>query len=124
MQITALFIAALIAVESSGRDHVSGDNGQSLGCLQISQGVICDVNSFRGTAFFLEDRLDREKSIEICRYYLDIWGRQLERREGRECTDKDLALIWNMGPFGYRKAHSKAGRDYWDKVVEALGSGE
>jgi len=122
VQITTLLIVALIAVESSGRDDAVGDGGASVGCLQIGLDVIEDVNLLARTSekYMPEDRIDREKSIEICRAYLRYWGGQLEKREGRPATDKDLALIWNMGPYGYRKAHCKAGLDYWCKVEEIL----
>ncbi len=122
MQITTLLIAALIAVESGGNDKAVGDSGASVGCLQIGLDVIEDVNLLARTSekYMPVDRIDREKSIEICRAYLRYWGGQLENREGRPATDKDLALIWNMGPHGYRKAHCKAGLEYWRKVSEIL----
>ena len=40
----AILLAVLIQVESSGNNTAVGDNGKSVGCLQIQQGVIDDVN--------------------------------------------------------------------------------
>ena len=47
MIITAKFLAALIAVESSGNDNAVGDGGASHGPLQIGAAVVEDVNRFR-----------------------------------------------------------------------------
>ena len=120
MIITAKFLAALIAVESSGNDNAVGDGGASHGPLQIGAAVVEDVNRFRkarkqGQFKFPDDCYDREKAKTICRTYKKIYC--TERRLGRKPTFEDAARMWNGGPTGHRK---KATEKYWAKVEREL----
>ena len=104
-----IFLAALIFVESSGRDLARGDRNKALGCLQIHCGVITDVNMHYGTSYKLSDRRSRKKSKEICMMYLDMWA-----------PDEDfytLARIWHGGPRGHKKPETKA---YAKAVLEYM----
>jgi hypothetical protein len=109
--ISALFISALIAVESGGNDRAVGDNGLSHGSLQIRQEVLDDIYRLTGKRFYLHDCYQRETAIYICRTYLTHYG--TVRRLGRSPTSKDLAMIWNRGPDGWRKPDKN---DYWRRV--------
>lgn len=100
----SLLIAALIMVESGGDDQALGDGGRSVGCLQISMGVIQDVNRIYGRRFLPLDRYNRRKSMEICRLYLMHWGSCYEHSTGKPVDAGILARIWNGGPTGWRKA--------------------
>ena len=113
------FIDALIQVESSGNDTAVGDGGKAVGCLQIWQVVIDDVNRVYHTNYRAPDRMDRRKSIEICVKYLAFWGKRYEKKTGRKCTREILARIWNGGPNGYDKKNTV---EYWNKVKMALES--
>ena len=111
-------IAVLIMVESSGNDLAIGDNGDSVGCLQIQKGVIEDVNRIYKVDYTEEHRYNRSSSKDICQYYLNYWV-----RKAYVCTEfpKDqtinvneiAARIWNGGPNGFKKNNTIK---YWNKV--------
>jgi hypothetical protein len=110
-----VLISALIAVESHGDDSAQGGRGE-VGCLQISQPVLDDVNRIQGAIHFTKwDCQDRARSVVICETYLNHYA--TAARIGREVTDCDRARIWNAGPHGWRKTCSLA---YWRKVKRAL----
>lgn len=113
--ISKALIMAIIAIESGGDDFAVGDNGASVGCMQISEAVISDVNEVSPVKYTLDDRLDREKSIEIFRAYIARYC--TEERLGRKPTEQDAARIWVSGPNGYKKSASLA---YWRKVEGAM----
>jgi len=112
---TALLLAALIAVESSGNPAAIGDNGDALGILQIHACVVIDVNRIAKTNYTHRDAFDPEKAREMCRIYLEHYV--TERRLGRPPTMADYARVWNGGPNGYRKP---ATAKYWEKVRSHL----
>lgn len=111
----ALLIVALISVESAGRNHVPGDDYRALGCLQISEWVIQDVNQATGSNYVHTDALERGKAIRICRAYLKHYASK--ERLGRQPTLEDMARIWNGGPNGHLKPSTDA---HWVKVQKAL----
>ena len=108
---TAALLAAMIAVESGGDCRAVGDQGRSIGILQISRGVVEDVNRIRGTHYkWPDDCFDRRKSIEICVAYLTHYG-------GKSKSLEKAARQWVGGPQGHRKAET---RDYWIKVKKHI----
>lgn len=109
------FLLALIAVESNGNDFAVGDRGRALGCLQIHQRVIEDVNRIYGTRYNHSHGLDRTHSLRICELYLTYWGSKLPYQPSLE----DYARIWNGGPLGWRKQGTLA---YWSKVRTELSA--
>jgi hypothetical protein len=110
-------IAAIIAVESGGRQYIVGDNGKSHGPMQIQQGVVLDVNRLLGSPkyTFPNDCYDFQKSSEMFQIYVTHYGRR--ERLGRNPTWQDYARIWNGGPNGYRKEVTVK---YWRKVEKVL----
>ena len=108
---TAALLAAMIAVESGGDCRAVGDQGRSIGILQISRGVVEDVNRIRGTHYkWPDDCFDRRKSIEICVAYLTHYG-------GKSKSLEKAARQWVGGPQGHRKAETRA---YWIKVKKHI----
>ena len=108
-------INALIQVESSGRDHVTGDAGKAFGPLQIHAALVDDVNRLYGTSYTHKDMFDRAKATDTCHKYLAFYGS--EKRLGRPATPEDHARIWNGGPSGHKKP---ATLKYWQKVRKHL----
>ena len=102
-------IPALIQVESGGNDRAVGDNGRSLGCLQIGPSVIADVNAHYKKEFRHADAFDRGKAVNICALYLNIYC--------KEADFEKASRRWNGGPTGDRK---KATLGYWKKVKANL----
>lgn len=119
LTIPAALIAALITVESGGNDAAIGDNGQAVGCLQIHNEVVEDVNRFSSHDKYLySSRLCRKHSIAMLRLYLAHYA--TPERLGREPSLEDLARIWNGGPNGHTKPATKP---YWIKVRTAMEDG-
>jgi len=60
-----LFVDALIFVESRGNENAVGDKND-VGILQITPIYVKEVNRILGeTVYYLEDRYDKEKSLEM-----------------------------------------------------------
>jgi len=96
----------IVIVESGGQlNPEAGDDGRSVGILQIGMPAIKDVNKFYGTNFKSEDRRDIEKSKLIARLYLSYW---LNYHKAEICSK-----IWVGGPDGWRQ---KCTEDYWQKI--------
>lgn len=101
-------IAALIAVESGGDDKAIGDKGKAVGCLQIWPIIIRDCNRIIGqNKYTLKDRLNRQKSIEICKIVLSHY----------EVGDEAQARRWNGGTNWRQKPETIK---YWNKVRRAM----
>lgn len=116
----SIFLAALIAVESSGDPAAIGDppspgygaasNGRALGILQIHAEVIRDVNRIYGTHYRHSDALNPARAKKICKLYLQAYA-------GRNATPERMARIWNGGPNGHKK---QATVQYWRRVETKL----
>ncbi len=104
MTVSLNLLFALIAIESGGNDRAYNKAEDAVGCLQIRQGVVTDVNRIlnrQSTAFRLKDCYDRGTAILICRTYLDHYV--TSERLGREPTLEDYARCWNEGPSWFKK---------------------
>lgn len=109
MNLSAL-IAALIAVESGGRDNAIGDGGRAIGALQIHKAVVVDVNRIAGTSYTHQQMTNRIAARRVCEIYLTHYG--------KGCTTEQLARKWNGGgPSGDKKPSTLS---YWNKVKKHL----
>lgn len=102
-------IAALITVESGGRDNAIGDGGAAIGALQIHKSVVVDVNRIAGTSYTHQQMTNRIAARKVCEIYLT-------RYAGGK-TNEEAARIWNGGPNGH---HKSATVGYWNKVRKHL----
>ena len=107
-------VKALIQIESSGRDNAHNISEDEVGCLQIRPIMVREVNRILrkqgGTfRFELEDRWDREKSLEM----FHIWREHHHPDSDDETTSRN----WNGGPNGYKKESTL---HYWRKVKNKL----
>ncbi len=114
-------ISAMEFVESSNRLYVKGDNGKSWGILQISKGVILDVNETFGDNYKHEDAFSRELSREICRKYIRRYSRYFKKVKGRSPTIEEIAHLWNGGLSAMLNPNSMV-KNYWTKVSKQLGA--
>lgn len=85
-------------VESQWNDNAVGDDGRAAGFLQLWEDKVQDANEWVGEErYTLEDRLNRQKSIEIYNIIAERYN-----------PDHDLHLqlkIWNSrAPLSYHKA--------------------
>ncbi len=113
--ISKILLLVLIFIESSGNDKAV--NGEAAGCLQITPILVKDVNRIAGTNFTLEDRFDRQKSIEMAQIYLTYYGKVYTKKTGKEPDNEVYARMWNGGPNGWKKEST---RDFWLKVKAEL----
>jgi len=107
-------VKALIQVESAGKDHAHNISEDAVGCLQIRPIMIREVNRIlrrqdNALRFELEDRWDRNKSLEI----FHIW----REYHHPNSIDEIIARNWNGGPKGYKKESTL---QYWRKVKGKL----
>jgi hypothetical protein len=102
-------IAALITVESNGRDNAIGDAGLAIGALQIHRAVVVDANRIAGTSYTHSQMTNRVAARRVCEIYLSWYA------TGK--TNEEAARIWNGGPTGHQKSATIA---YWNKVKKHL----
>ena len=112
---TTHLLSAIIHVESSGNDSAYNASEDAVGCLQIRQCMVNDVNRIlkrqgKTKRYYYKDRWCRTKSIEIfdivCKHYK--WD-----------TAEEIARCWNGGPRGMNYQSTTA---YWRKVQKGLAS--
>ena len=113
-------LSAIEMVESGGRATVVGDSGKAVGAYQIWECVIKDVNRVCGTKYKASDRLDRNKSRQICKLYLEYWGKQYQKKTGKKPDNEVYSSLWCSGPNGWNKTNQKNVKKYIEKVKKTL----
>lgn len=113
--VTKILLLALITVESHGNDRAI--NGSSVGPLQITPILVRDVNRIAGTKFTLEDRFDRQKSMEMAEIYLKYYGEVYTKKTHKAPDNEVYARIWNGGPNGWQKDSTE---QYWRNVQKEI----
>ena len=118
-------ILAIAIIESSLNPLAIGDNGESVGLLQISKPVVQDVNYFFKKNYTYEDRADPKKSQEIFYYYIKKWGNHYTNKTNKPLTTRVVCDLWNGGATApYRKENNpKLRRNldlYYSKVKNIL----
>lgn len=114
-------IHAIRMAESGNKISAVGDDDKSIGHMQIQPAIITDVNKYYKTKYTLEDRTNRIKSEEICRKYLEYWGKYYTKKTGKKPTKEIYARLWNGGPQGWNpkyKTKYKNTTHYWEKHVK------
>jgi hypothetical protein len=71
-QLSDEFIICLIWKESDFRDTIPNETSTAIGLMQITKGVIGDVNKFYKTAFTHAEMTDPAKNIQCGTQYLDL----------------------------------------------------
>jgi hypothetical protein len=111
-------VYALIQVESTGRDNITGDHhlgeNYAAGALQIRPVMLREVNRIlilqkKSKRFKLSDRYDRQKSIEM----FHIWREYHHQNSNFE----KIVRSWNGGPTGYLRESTK---HHWIKTQVIL----
>ena len=108
-------INAIISVESSGRNNAYNAKEDAVGCLQIRQTMVDDVNRIlarqnSSLRYTYDCRWDRNKSIEMFNIFIDYYNLN---------TAEAIARGWNGGPRGVDR---KSTLNYWEKVQGYLDS--
>jgi len=112
---TTHLLSAIMFVESSNNDSAYHKGEDAVGCLQIRQCMVDDVNRIlrrqKSTKrYSYHDRWLRYKSIEMFSVYCKHYGLT---------TSEEIARCWNGGPRGMQ---SELTADYWEKVKNKLDS--
>ena len=113
----AIFLSALIAVESGGDSSAIGDDGEAIGALQIHQAVVTDVNRIYAWNYRHSDMKNEYKARHVAIHYLRFWGAQHRQTTDQQPDWEVYARIWNGGPRGWEKTATEG---YWRKVQAAL----
>ena len=110
----ASIFAAIIIIESGGKDIAYNETERAVGCAQIRQAVLDDVNRLYHTTYEPWEMFDRARSFQVFCLYVNHYASR--KKLGRKPRAEDIARIWNGGPRGHRK---KSTLRYWHKVAEA-----
>ena len=110
----AKLITAIIWVESSNNDSALNRKENAVGCMQIRQIMLHEVNRIcnmtkNGLFFILDDRWSRDKSLHM----FTIWYQYHHPDD----TLEKIARNWNGGPDGYTDRRTNR---YWKKVKKQL----
>ena len=108
-------LSAIILVESSNNDSAYRASEDAVGCLQIRQTMVDDVNRIlrkrkSPVRFTYEDRWCRYKSINMFKVYCKHYNLT---------TAEEIARCWNGGPRGMNNPLTTT---YWKKVQKNLDS--
>ena len=106
-------INAISQVESNGNDSAYNASEDAVGCLQIRQCMVNDVNRIlikKGSIerYEYKDRWLRYKSIQMFNIYCEYY--KLD-------TAEEIARCWNGGPKGMKNEVTVG---YWEKVENQL----
>jgi len=114
------FVEAVIQVESRGNDLAYNERENAVGCLQIRPIMVKEVNRVlknnkSNLTFTLNDRWDRQKSIDM----FDIIADEIYCCVGLSQMEffEIVARKWNGGPSGHKKT---ATIEYWNKIKKQL----
>ena len=112
---TTDLLSAIIHVESSNNDSAYHKGEDAVGCLQIRQCMVDDVNrilKFQKSTkrYTYSDRWIRYKSIEMFEIYCTHY---------KLTTSEEIARCWNGGPRGMNNPLTAT---YWKKVQKGLDS--
>ena len=104
---------ALMYVESSNNDSAYNASEDAVGCLQIRQTMVDDVNRIlrkrkSPVRFTYEDRWCRYKSISMFKIYCKHYNLT---------TAEEISRCWNGGPNGL---YNPATANYWEKVKNQI----
>ena len=108
-------IDAIIFVESSDNDSAYRESEDAVGCLQIRQTMVNDINRIlkrKGSnlIYTYKCRWNRKKSIEMFNIFCDHYNLD---------TAEEIARCWNGGPRGI---NNPATVKYWEKVQGYINS--
>ena len=112
---TTHLLSAIMFVESSNNDSAYHKGEDAVGCLQIRQCMVDDVNRIlrrqKSTKrYSYHDRWLRYKSIEMFNIYCKHY---------KLTTSEEIARCWNGGPRGMNNPLTTT---YWRKVQKGLDS--
>jgi hypothetical protein len=113
------FILALMWAESEHDENAIGDDGVALGILQIWPDTIKEYNRLTGANLAHTDAFWVPTAVHVCRVVLEHHGAHVERQLGRSLSRRELGMMWNGGPTGW-KGHKPLVHRHWKRLAEGL----
>lgn len=112
--VTNLLLAAFVLVESSGNWSAVGDQGRSLGGLQIQPVMVQHYNRATGSKVKHAQVKDRKTAEKIATWYFGY----CQEKYRRPLNAAELYQCWNAGPDAVARKQSRArgiraARIYW-----------
>ena len=106
-------LSSIMFVESSYNDSAYNASEDAVGCLQIRQTMVNDINRIlkrqgKDKRYTYTDRWVRYKSVEMFEIYCSYYGLN---------TAEEIARCWNGGPRGIQ---NPATVGYWNKVKNRM----
>ena len=129
-----LLIPVLIQVESGGDVNAIGDGGKAVGCLQIHEIMVDDVNRIKDKVVYTKYKFkyscrnEEWTSIQMCEIYLEYYYSKYIRWYKKNGTSNHphpinvyeiCSRLWNGGYEGLKR-NPKATDKYWNKVLRLL----
>lgn len=110
---------AIIQVESKGNPKAHNKNGDCVGILQITKGLVREANQIlkrKGSSktYTFSDRWDPEKSKEMFILMQEHFNKEHNIEKAIKC--------WNLG--FYSKNWKTRGKGYYDKVMKYYNKNE
>tara|TARA_R100001377_G_C3154849_1_gene97610 strand:+ start:15 stop:530 length:516 start_codon:yes stop_codon:yes gene_type:complete len=108
-------LSAIMFIESSYNDSAYHKGEDAVGCLQIRQCMVNDVNRIlkiqkSDLRFTYNSRWSRDSSIQMFEIYCNHYNLT---------TNEEVARCWNGGPRGIT---NPATVGYWEKVKDEINS--
>jgi hypothetical protein len=131
-----ILIPVLIQIESGGDVNAIGDGGKAVGCLQIHEIMVDDVNRIKDKVVYTKYKFkyscrnEEWTSVMMCEIYLEYYYRKYVNWWNEQCSKplyhpmpfdvcEILARLWNGGYEGLKR-NPRATDDYWSKVKKEL----
>ena len=115
VEVIDTLVLAIMLIESSYNDSAYRADEDAVGCLQIRQCMVNDVNRIlkrqkSNLRFTYNSRWSRDSSIQMFEIYCKHYNLT---------TNEEVARCWNGGPRGI---NNPATAGYWKKVKNQLDS--
>jgi len=117
-------ILLLIQIESNGQNDAIGDNGRAVGCLQIHEIMVDEVNrimQLKGITklYTYDDRYSMRESIQMAYIYMTY--HVTKEKLGRRPVASDYALSWNQGSSWHKKKPNQRYLNKFNRELEKNG---
>lgn len=115
-------ISAIIHVESGGNDNAIGDNGASIGPMQISEAYFIDACEINSSLHEYKSCTNRAYARSVFMAYMQRWlpAQVFESLKNGALNERECEIIARIHNGGPRGASKESTLPYWDKIREQL----
>ena len=111
------FWNAISGVESSFGVYKVGDNGNSLGLLQVGSRSVTDVNNYYNSNYTHQSMMDDSTCIEFASKYANLLSKHFYNKHNRLPTNLEVSRLWNGG---YKGTSNELTLEYGNKFSNYL----